>query len=316
MRLLLLSAITTLISSQTYEMTGNPYKSSSDLSRKVGSVDLREHNMVHNLRGSYTYPEQSGTYPFIFMVGGMFSIFPEFVYSDMIEKLAKKGFIVAYNLCGEVWQSQEGWTEVLDFHKNNASRIMSEATNGSIKADTSKFGLICHSAGCQTIIGFLKDRADVIDAVVMADSVPLKDYDIGEPGSIHLPNTVVAIESTEHCARCCMQNNKLNATMDAINTPKLKLFTKVNHMGHCSILNLMENRICLKTNFCIMEEEYTKTTKVNQYHECFVGKNAAMFTDGFFESIAMRTYYQDLDAHCKYDYDMEDMGECEGSFCV
>lgn len=102
---LLLTAAAALIAADTYQFSGNPYSPKTDVARKAKRLNL--HRFLRKNRkfpkpetkiiGDWYYPDAPGTYPIINWVGGMYSIFPQFLYTDILEAIARKGFIVVYN---------------------------------------------------------------------------------------------------------------------------------------------------------------------------------------------------------------------------
>merc|ERR1712168_716360 len=314
-KLLLPLSILLTVSCQTYQMDGNPYSKKTDITSKVIRARTTPlHDRPRYLAVDSFYPNKPGKYPLILWLGGMFSIFPDFIYQDVLESLAKKGFVVTYMITGQARSNMTRWDDLLDWTLDNVDATVYKNSTGTVQVDTTNIALVCHSSGCDMLKYWMINRPSLVKSFLFLDPVLGEDTLIQEYTET---NALVTFESSQLCSRCCMWNKDLPELRANINSNVLNFYSIANNMGHCSMLNYLDVQLCLKTKFCKEDEDWSTIAKVSNYHKCFIGKQSAYFTDAFFNRPNMRTYYQEADKYCtSYQYTVAGSVECEGNLCI
>lgn len=317
-----------LAQQETFHFKGNPYSALSDVSRDTIRINVpkyfRDHQNAtitiprpdYKISGDFYLPNKPGKYPVINWVGGMYSVFPKFLYTDIIEKMTKKGFIVIYNCGLGAFENSDKWLNQLDWDNTYANQIIQDYTNGTITADFTKYNSFCHSSGCWNLKIYSMVYPDLFSSYYYSDPVINNSYNDTETGlDIYsakiLTNGLLTVDNTEACGRCCVWQRDNQMILDSYPNANLRIAEQLDGVGHCTMLTYFNYNLCKKTKFC--KTPKASLSEVRKYHSCTAGKMTAFYVDAMFDDVSMRKYYQNVNNYCR---NMVSNFECVGEYCI
>ena len=145
-------------SQETYQFptNKNPYSQLSSVTNDIIAITLPKNGSDKSPHEQHLYyPDKPGKYPLVEVYGGLGALMPAFAYTDIINNLVSKGFIVSYPrlVVSEIDivdpnDYYEAAKEQHDFLIENGNSIIETDSNGQVFLDSQKVGMICHSSGC------------------------------------------------------------------------------------------------------------------------------------------------------------------------
>lgn len=311
-----------VVDQDTYQFPAgkDPYSDRSNVARKTDSFMFSKNTTAGIPHDIWViYPQEPGKYPWFNWFGGGNGLFPEPVYTDLMENMALKGFICTYTKVriaspGEfkAHTDPQYWQDSMDFLRDSLAQGVLDATNSTITADTTKLGVGCHSSGCEAMVQLVTADPQMAQSYYYTDPVLHPD---AFPTEINLnDNQNVVIQSTAWCKRCCAFREDASRLYDLHAGGRAQTKSYILDAGHCSILNYWAASLCKVIHFCVMDELSLKAS--NHNHNCVTGELVASFTDALFDRPDMAPYYTQAGQVCDSKFVDQSNFECIGSECA
>lgn len=301
----------------TKKFTGNPYSSRSDIARKVKTIKFDSEIDGAPFPGAIAVPNVvSGKFPFVYFVGGMYSMVPEVEYNDLIDSIVKKGYVVVYPFNARLDKHMDNWRDMYDWTCEHVQEVVNDPhrndTIADLHVDVTNPVILCNSAGCE----IAKDMANYYSVDQFA-GIYFLDPVIGHDDILLYPVETSAkfmIDESSWCQRCCAWKNTNQPLWDSLNSKTLKAKFMLNNAGHCSPLNYSAAMLCYKTHVCAMDADEFSVNKLRKFHDCLSGKITAFITDAIWNDVTMLDYQFRVNEFCVNFVD-ENFTTCVGSDC-
>eukprot|EP00058_Branchiostoma_floridae_P025325 XP_002610815.1 hypothetical protein BRAFLDRAFT_94943 [Branchiostoma floridae] len=241
-----------------YVDDGNPFEE-GDLDVLTLSISQNDAPMLTKVY----YPTRIDTYAVLFFTGGYQGDIPSELYSDVLVRIARHGYVVI----GVDYMPME--TVQANVTKHLEGRIAKQLNRTGLVPDFSHLGIGCHSAGCDPLVKMTLQHHTFSKAALLLEPF---SFNYATPVTFKMPALILGTELSTQPHVCVRPGQGYNHFYDMWKCPRMLM--EVKGHGHCDMYNETWYKACQLTHFCKTNPD----VDINKYHGFVQGISAAFLT--------------------------------------
>ncbi|XP_078616824.1 uncharacterized protein LOC144885052 isoform X1 [Branchiostoma floridae x Branchiostoma japonicum] len=263
-----------------YVDDGNPFEE-GDLDVLTLSISQNDAPMLTKVY----YPTRIDTYAVLFFTGGYQGDIPSELYSDVLVRIARHGYVVigvdympmetvqanvrdrTPRLVGD--HTQKYMEELQWVTKHLEGRIAKQLNRTGLVPDFSHLGIGCHSAGCDPLVKMTLQNHTFSKAALLLEPF---SFNYATPVTFKMPALILGTELSTQPHVCVRPGQGYNHFYDMWKCPRMLM--EVKGHGHCDMYNETWYKACQLTHFCKTNPD----VDINKYHSFVQGLSAAFLT--------------------------------------